>query len=272
MSRNADGSAPSHHAGAKSLRRAGRLGFGAAAPGDRARRSGGDALLEPPPAPRSLLRRPAAGAVLHTLNLRLHPDDLSYIANHAGDRVVIVDAVAAAAVREVPRRGPHPRTSSSIARRGATPAGTLDYEALLADASRRAPMLRSRTSAPPPRCATLGHDRPAEGRGLLAPRDRAALAGHRHGRQLRHRANATSCCRSVPMFHANAWGLPFTAALVGARAGVAGAAPRSAPACSICCQRARDAHRRRADDLARRAAALDAGPGALGPVAHARAS
>ncbi len=30
---------------------------------------------------------PAAGAVLHTLNLRLHPNDLIYIANHAGDIV-----------------------------------------------------------------------------------------------------------------------------------------------------------------------------------------
>src|SRR5215207_6169791 len=36
---------------------------------------------------------PCAGAVLHTLNLRLHPDDIAYIANHAGDRVLIVDDV-----------------------------------------------------------------------------------------------------------------------------------------------------------------------------------
>src|ERR1700740_1444271 len=34
---------------------------------------------------------PATGAVLHTLNLRLHPDELSYIANHAEDRFLIVD-------------------------------------------------------------------------------------------------------------------------------------------------------------------------------------
>src|SRR5580698_3875863 len=36
---------------------------------------------------------PAAGAVLQTLNLRLHPDELAYIANHAEDRVLIVDDV-----------------------------------------------------------------------------------------------------------------------------------------------------------------------------------
>ena len=36
---------------------------------------------------------PLSGCVLHALNLRLHPDELSYIVNHAGDRVLIVDDV-----------------------------------------------------------------------------------------------------------------------------------------------------------------------------------
>src|SRR5690349_16793967 len=34
---------------------------------------------------------PAAGLVIHTLNIRLHPDEIAYIANHAGDRAIIVD-------------------------------------------------------------------------------------------------------------------------------------------------------------------------------------
>src|SRR5688572_19474577 len=36
---------------------------------------------------------PCAGGVVHTLNLRLHPDDIAYIANQAGDRFLIVDDV-----------------------------------------------------------------------------------------------------------------------------------------------------------------------------------
>ena len=36
---------------------------------------------------------PVVGAVLHTLNLRLHPDELTYIVNHAADRFLIVDDV-----------------------------------------------------------------------------------------------------------------------------------------------------------------------------------
>src|SRR6185369_6367029 len=34
---------------------------------------------------------PSMGAVLHTLNLRLFPEQLTYIANHAEDKVIIVD-------------------------------------------------------------------------------------------------------------------------------------------------------------------------------------
>src|SRR5712692_3722280 len=36
---------------------------------------------------------PVAGGVVHTLNLRLHPAEIAYIANHAGDRFLIVDDV-----------------------------------------------------------------------------------------------------------------------------------------------------------------------------------
>src|SRR5262249_32440525 len=36
---------------------------------------------------------PAAGGVLNSLNLRLHPDEIAYIANHAQDRFLIVDDV-----------------------------------------------------------------------------------------------------------------------------------------------------------------------------------
>jgi len=38
------------------------------------------------------LAAPSMGAVLHTLNLRLFPEQLIYIANHAEDRVIIVDS------------------------------------------------------------------------------------------------------------------------------------------------------------------------------------
>ena len=39
------------------------------------------------------------GAVLHTLNIRLFPEQLAYVVNHAEDRVVIVDDIARPAAR-----------------------------------------------------------------------------------------------------------------------------------------------------------------------------
>ena len=36
---------------------------------------------------------PCMGAIVHPLNLRLSPDDLGYIVNHAGDKIIIVDEV-----------------------------------------------------------------------------------------------------------------------------------------------------------------------------------
>ena len=73
---------------------------------------------------------PAGGFVTHTLNLRLHADDLTYIASHGGDRVLIADKVLWPLVEQFKDRvgfehivaiGPGP-----------TPDGAIDYEELLA--------------------------------------------------------------------------------------------------------------------------------------------
>ena len=47
---------------------------------------------------------PSMGAVLHTLNIRLFPEQLAYVVNHAEDRVIIVDASLIAAARPGLRR------------------------------------------------------------------------------------------------------------------------------------------------------------------------
>ncbi|WP_372759623.1 AMP-binding protein, partial [Litorivivens sp.] len=43
---------------------------------------------------------PSIGAVIHTLNLRLHGDDIAYIANHAEDRILIIDDILLPLLRE----------------------------------------------------------------------------------------------------------------------------------------------------------------------------
>ena len=73
----------------------------------------------------------ASGFVLHTLNLRLHPDDLAYIATDAGDRIAIVDEVLWPAFEKFAARAPFEHVIV-IPDAGSVPDGTLDYEVLLA--------------------------------------------------------------------------------------------------------------------------------------------
>src|SRR5215467_4433201 len=77
---------------------------------------------------------PAAGGVMHTLNLRLAPDDIAYIANHAQDRFVIVDDVLLPLLAQFRAKVPFekiivvPLTGQKVT------APMLDYEELLAAA------------------------------------------------------------------------------------------------------------------------------------------
>ena len=77
---------------------------------------------------------PLMGGVMHTLNLRLHPEELAYIVNHAADRAVLVDESLLPLWEQV-----RPRVNVPIVIiAGATrpvPDGCLDYEALIAQAT-----------------------------------------------------------------------------------------------------------------------------------------
>ena len=79
---------------------------------------------------------PVGGFVTHTLNLRLHPDDNTYIATHAGDRAIVVDKVLwPLAEQFVGRCGFEHVIAVGD---GPAPDGTIDYEELLADADESA--------------------------------------------------------------------------------------------------------------------------------------
>src|SRR5579864_1864837 len=78
---------------------------------------------------------PVAGGVLHTLNLRLHPDEITFIANHAGDRFLIVDDVLLPVYEKFRDRVKFERVIVVPFGGGATPAGCDGYEDLLAGAN-----------------------------------------------------------------------------------------------------------------------------------------
>src|SRR5713101_6681029 len=78
---------------------------------------------------------PMTGGVLHTLNLRLHPDEISFIANHAGDRFLIVDDVLLPVYEKFRDRVKFECVIVVPFGGCRLPAGCLGYEELLSQAS-----------------------------------------------------------------------------------------------------------------------------------------
>ena len=156
---------------------------------------------------------PAMGAVIHTLNPRLFPDELAYIVDDAQDKVIVVDE-SLLEVFETFRAGGDFANVIVVTHSGSAPAGTLDYELLVASGEPvEWPMLDERRAAA--MCYTSGTTGRPKGvvyshRALVLHSLVAALPD-----QLTVSARDT-ILPVVPMFHANAWGLPYAAALAGA--------------------------------------------------------
>src|SRR3954453_23881443 len=152
---------------------------------------------------------PCGGFVLHTLNLRLHPTDLGYIAKHAGDKAVIVD------------RQLVPLLESFRAETDIEHVFVVEdsYEELLAGASAddwADPELDENEAAA--MCSTSG----------TTGRPKGVVYSHRS--TLLHTLGVGAAnplgigvfegdviLPVVPMFHANAWGYPYLATMFGAK-------------------------------------------------------
>ncbi|MDB5074024.1 MAG: fatty-acid--CoA ligase, partial [Chloroflexi bacterium] len=160
---------------------------------------------------------PASGAVLHTLNLRLHPDDLCYIMGHAGDKVLLVDDVLLPLYEKLRDRIDVQRVVVIPTSGQPVPEGLLDYEQVLNGVDPTAfayPEIDEREAAA--MCYTSG----------TTGRPKGVLYSHRaislHSLSSAQRdvldiGEADTVVPVVPMFHANAWGLPFTCTMVGSK-------------------------------------------------------
>jgi fatty-acyl-CoA synthase len=178
---------------------------------------------------------PALGAVLHTINIRLAPDDLVYIINHAGDKVLLIDPDLAPLIEALAPRlksvehfvmlTGDPEVSTSLP-------SPRNYEELLSRASDQHTPADLDENAPAGLCYT------------------SATTGRPKGVMYSHRAvflhTMVECqvdalgfrerdvvMAVVPMFHANCWGAPYSAAMVGATQVLPGVRPDPKIICEL---------------------------------------
>jgi fatty-acyl-CoA synthase len=162
---------------------------------------------------------PAIGAVLHTVNFRLARDQLQYIFNHAADRIVFLDKSLGGILADLERDLLTVEKYVVMDEGGAEPPGlpkpAFDYEELLADAPERAEFPEFDENTAAGLCYTSGTT--GEPKGVLYSHRSTflhALAGCAvDGGRMSEQEVMLSV---VPMFHVNAWGLPYSCTLAGA--------------------------------------------------------
>lgn len=161
------------------------------------------------------------GAVVHTLNIRLSPGDLEYIINHAQDKVIIVDADLLPLLEKLAGKMPSVERIVVAAEPGFENWSTvlpnaIDYEAFIGQKPTKYLWPEIDENSAMGLCYTSG------------------TTGQPKGVMYTHRANylhtisiamtdvmalsATDTLLGiVPLFHANAWGLPWVATMLGMR-------------------------------------------------------
>lgn len=148
---------------------------------------------------------PVAGGVIHTLNLRLHPDDLAFIVNHAADRYLIVDDVLLPLLDKFASRISVEKiiTTSKLDEFISGAQGELEYPQL--DENDPLGMCYTSGTTGKPKGVVYSHRAIALHSLSTALVDTLAISRN------------DTVLAVVPMFHANAWGLPFAATMVGAK-------------------------------------------------------
>jgi fatty-acyl-CoA synthase len=176
---------------------------------------------------------PSMGAVLHTLNLRLFPEQLAYVINHAEDRVVIVDDSLVPLLARVQKEL---TTVERIVVVGDGDASTLGevlrYHELLAAEPETYdwPDMDERSAAA--MCYTSGTT--GNPKGVVYSHRSSYL--HSMASAMGNTFGMTQFDRVlpiVPMFHANCWGLPYTCWMAGADIVLPGRFLQAEPMCRL---------------------------------------
>jgi fatty-acyl-CoA synthase len=162
-----------------------------------------------------------SGRVLHTINPRLHPDQIAWIANHAEDQVLCFDMTFLPIIQAIHSKCNSVRHWVAMCDLDKLPADTgipnlVSYEAWIGNQSSDYQWPSFDENSASSMCYTSG----------TTGNPKAALYSHRS--TILHAYAAAlpdvmgisardSILPVVPMFHVNAWGIPYSAALTGAK-------------------------------------------------------
>ena len=163
----------------------------------------------------------ASGRVLHTINPRLHPDQIAWIANHAEDKVLCFDMTFLPIIQAIHSKCNSIRHWVAMCDADKLPADTgipnlVSYEEWIENQSSDYQWPNFDENSASSMCYTSG----------TTGNPKAALYSHRS--TILHAYAAAlpdvmgisardSILPVVPMFHVNAWGIPYSAALTGAK-------------------------------------------------------
>ena len=160
---------------------------------------------------------PSMGAVMHTLNIRLFPEQLAYVINHGRDRVIIVDATILPLLAKVAADLTTVEAYILIGEADTSGLGDIPvhaYDELLAAAAPTYDWPELDERSPAAMCYTSGTTGNPKGvvysHRSTVLHSMAASGGNAFGL-----SDKDTILPVVPMFHANAWGLPYAGWMAG---------------------------------------------------------
>jgi fatty-acyl-CoA synthase len=160
---------------------------------------------------------PSMGAVCHMVNIRLPPEQIAFILNHASDKILFIESVFAGLIPLIQQHAPKLEKIIVLGPvPGGLPAGVEDYEAFIGGQ---------------PSTFTYPHIDERQASGMCYT---SGTTGQPKGVLYSHRAIVLHSLASmatdllgvnardvimpvVPMFHVNAWGYPYTCTMTGAK-------------------------------------------------------